>query len=66
MKAETDKLDMSKLVNVPTSLKNWKTKVDDSDVGKLKTFPVDLKRLSDAVDNEGVKNWNWNTKYESK
>ena len=66
MKAETDKLDMSKLVNVPTSLNNWKTKVDDSDVGKLKTFPVDLKRLSDAVDNEGVKNWNWNTKYESK
>ena len=65
MKDETDKLDMNKLVNVPTSLNNWKTKVDDSDVGKL-TFPVDLKGLSDAVDNEGVKNGKWNTKYESK
>ena len=44
MKAEIDKLENNKLVNVPTSLNNSKTKVDDLDVGKLKTFPVDLKK----------------------
>ena len=56
MKAEVDKLDINKLVNVPTSLNNLKTKVDDLDVGKLKSVPVDLKKLSDLVDNEAVKN----------
>ena len=56
MEAEVDKLDISKLTNVPTSLNNLKTKVDDLDVGKLKIFPVDLKKLSDVVDNEVVKN----------
>ena len=38
LKAEVDKLDINKLVNVPTSLNNLKTKVDDLDVGKLKTI----------------------------
>ena len=52
MKAEVDKLDINKLVNVPTSLNNLKTKVDDLDVGKLKTVHEDLKNLSDVVDNE--------------
>ena len=61
MKAEVDKLDINKLVNVPTSLNNLKTKVDDLDVGKLKTVPVDLKKLSDVVDNEVVKNTKFNT-----
>ena len=61
MKAEVDKLDINKLVNVPTSLNNLKTKVDDLDVGKLKTVPVDLKKLSDVVDNEVVKNAKFNT-----
>ena len=56
LKPEVDKLDINKLVNVPTSLSNSKTKADDLDVGKLKTAPVDLKKLSDAVDNEVVKN----------
>ena len=51
MKAEVDKLDINKLVNVPTGLNNLKTKVDDLDVGKLKTVPVDLKKLSDVVTN---------------
>ena len=37
LKAEVDKLDISKLVNVLTSLNNLKTKVDDTDVGKLMT-----------------------------
>ena len=42
LKAEVDKLDINKLVNVSTSLNNLKTKVDDLDVGKLKPVPVDL------------------------
>ena len=37
LKAEVDKLDINKLVNVPTSLNRLKTKVDDIDVGELKT-----------------------------
>ena len=44
--AEVDKLDVTKLINVPTSLNNLETEVDDDlDVGKLKTFPLDLKKL---------------------
>ena len=56
MKAEVDKLDINKLVNVPTSLNNLKTKEDDLDACKLKTVPVDLKKLSDIVYNEVLKN----------
>ena len=41
LKAEIDKLDINKLVNVPTSFNNLKTKSDDLDVGKLKTVPVE-------------------------
>ena len=47
MKAEVHKPDINKLVNVPTSLNNLKTKVADLD--------VDLKKLSDVVDNQVVK-----------
>ena len=47
--------------NVPTSLKNLKTKVDDLNVGKLKTVSVDFKKLSDVVANEVVKNTKFNT-----
>ena len=47
LKAEVNKLDINKLVNVPTSLNNLKTKVDDLDVGKRKVVPVDLKKLSE-------------------
>ena len=61
MKTEVDKLDINKLVNVPTSFNNLKTKVDDLDVGKLKTVPVDLKKLSDEADNEVVKSTKFNT-----
>ena len=45
--AEAGKLDINKLVNVPTSLNNLKTKVDDLDVAKFKTVLLDLKKLSD-------------------
>ena len=56
MKAEVDKLDINKLVNIPISLNNLETKVDDLDVGKLNTVHVDLKKLSDVVVNGVVKN----------
>ena len=44
LKAEVEKLDINKLVNVPTSLNNLKRKVDDLDIGKLKTNLIDLKK----------------------
>ena len=44
MKAEVRKLDINKVVNVPTSLDNLKLKVDNLDVGELKTVPVLLKK----------------------
>ena len=56
MKAEVDKLDINKSVNVPTSLSNLETKVDDLDVGELKSISVELKNLSDVEVNEVVKN----------
>ena len=56
MKAEVDKLDINKLVNVPTSLNNLKVKVHDLNIRKLKTIPEDLKKLSDVVDNDVVQN----------
>ena len=56
LKAQVDKLDIAKLINVPTSLNNLKAKVEELDLGKLKTVPVDLKKLSDVVDYEVVKN----------
>ena len=43
---KVDKLDINKLVNVPISLNNVKTK----------TVPIDLKKLNDVVKNEVVKN----------
>ena len=41
LKAELDKLDINKLVNIGTSLNNLKTKVGDLDIGSLKTIIVD-------------------------
>ena len=48
MKDNVGKLDINKLVNLPMSSNNLKTKLDDLDVGKLKTVPVDLKKISDV------------------
>ena len=56
LKAEVDKIDINKLINIPTSLNNLKIKVDDLDFGKLKTVPEVLKKLNDVVDNEVAKN----------
>ena len=61
LKAEVDKLDINKFVNVATCLNNLKTKIDELDVAKLKTVPVDLKNLIDVVDKEVVKNTKFNT-----
>ena len=52
---------INELVNVPTSLKDLKTKVGDLDVGKLKTVPTDFKKLNDLVDKKVVKNIKFNT-----
>ena len=56
MKAEFEKLNINKLINVLTSLNDLKTKADDLDVGKLKNFPVELKKLSNVVDHKITKN----------
>ena len=59
MKAKVDKLDINKLVNVPTGF-TLKTKVNILDVGELKTVPVDLKKCN-VMKNEVVKNVKFNT-----
>ena len=56
MRAEFEKLNINKLINVLTSLNDLKTKADDLDVGKLKNFPVELKKLSNVVDHKITKN----------
>ena len=61
MKAEVDKLDINKLVKVPSRLNHLKVDGDNLAVGNLKTTPVDLKKLTDVVDNEVLKNTNFNT-----
>ena len=61
MKTEADKLNLNKLVNIPTGMINSKTKVDDLNVGKLNTVPTDLTKLSDVVSKEAVKNTKFNT-----
>ena len=54
MKAEVDKPDINKLLNVPARLNNLKTRADNLTDGKLKTDPVDLKRLSGIMVNKVV------------
>ena len=48
MKDEVDKLDINKLVNVPTGLNNLKSIVDELNFGELKTY--------------GLENINWCSK----
>ena len=45
LKAEVDKLDFNKLVNVPAILNNLKTKADDLNAGKFKNVPINFKKL---------------------
>ena len=60
MKAEVEKLDINKLVNVSNGLNNLKTKVHNLGVCKLRAVPIELKKLSDIVSKEVVKNTKFN------
>ena len=42
---QVEKIDITKLSNVPTSLNNLKTKVDDLDVGKLKNSSFRFEKI---------------------
>ena len=61
MKAEVDYLDMNKLVIVPNSLNNLKTKVDQLVDDKLENTPKYLKKISDVVSKGVVENTTFNT-----
>ena len=61
LKADMDKIDISKLLCVLPHLDNLKLKVDGLGVAKLKPILIDLKRLSDVVTKEIVKNAKFNT-----
>ena len=61
LKADLDKIDISKLLCVPTHLDNLKLKVHGLGVAKLKPILIDLKKLSDVVTKEIVKNTKFNT-----
>ena len=56
LKSNVDKLDIDKLKNVPTNLRNFKSKVDKLDVDKLVFVPAGLSKLSDVVKNDVLKN----------
>ena len=45
LKADLDKIDISKLLCVPTHLDNLKLKVDGLGVAKLKPILIDLKKI---------------------
>ena len=51
-----DKLDIDKLKNETSVLRNLKNKVDKLEISKLETTVVDLNKLSDVVTNDVVKN----------
>ena len=62
MKAEFNKLDIKKLLNVPNGMKILKANEDDLDGDKLKTisvdlktFPVDLEKFSNVVSKDVLK-----------
>ena len=59
---QLDKLDIDKLKNVPTNLRNLKTKVDNLDVDKLVPVSAHLSKLSDTVKNDIAKKDVYNAK----
>ena len=61
MKAEFFKPYIAKLVNVPASLINLKTKLNDLDFGKLKAELIDFQTLIVVMDKQDVKHTNFNT-----
>ena len=62
LKTEADKLDIDKLLIIPTNLSKFKSKVDKLDIVKLETTPVDLRKLSNVVKNDVVKKTQYNAK----
>ena len=54
MKAEVEKVDINKLVNVPSCMNNSKIKVNYLDADKLRTVLVNSKKLSDIMIKEDV------------
>ena len=54
LKAEVGKLDINKLVNVPTIFNNLKIKVDDLDVDNMESLPVELEKKSVVVSKDVV------------
>ena len=48
-KCNADEVDSDKLKNVPSNIRNLKSKVDKLDVDKLVPLPVELSKLSDVV-----------------
>ena len=60
LKSDVDKLDIDKLINVPSNLSNLKSKVDKLDVNKL--VSVDLSKVSDVVKNDVIKKYVYNAK----
>ena len=55
LKSNLDKLDIDKLKNVPTNVRNLKCRINKLDADKMVPVPVDLSKLSDVVTNDGVK-----------
>ena len=56
LEAEVLKVDMNKLVSVPTGLRDVKTILDDLDVGSLKTALIDLQKLINVMSKEVITN----------
>ena len=55
LKSNVDKLDIDKLKNVLTNLRNLKSKIDKLDIDKLVPVPVDLRKLRNVVKHDVVK-----------
>ena len=55
LKSNVDKLDIDKLKNVLTNLRNLKSKVDKLDIDKLVPVPADLRKLRNVVKHDVVK-----------
>ena len=54
-KCNADEVDTDKLENVPSNIRNLRSKVDKLDVDKLVPLPVELSKLSDVVKDDVVK-----------
>ena len=59
-KGDDDKLDIHKLVRIPSMLNSLKTQVDNLDKHRLKYVSVDLKKSNDAVSKQAVTNIKFN------